>query len=61
MEGRDHSALGRDSSRRWQGLELDLEGGEEELGHSRQETGMDKGGSIVGMGHSEESSRKGTG
>lgn len=61
MEGRDHNGLGRDSVRRWEGLELDLEDGEEELGHSRQGTGVDQGGCIVGMGYSKESIRKGTG
>lgn len=57
MEGRDHNGLGRGFSRRWEELELDLEGGKEELGHSRQGTSMDKGGSIVGIGYSKERDR----
>lgn len=57
MEGRDHNGLGRDSARRWEGLELDLKGGEEELGHSRQGPAWTQEGVLWGWGIV----RKGTG
>lgn len=55
MEGRGHKGEilqgdGRD-------LSWTLKVGRKELGHSRQGTSMDKGGSIVGMGYSKERDR----